>query len=181
MRPRCAGHGILAETMANKQQAATERGTEERWMRRAIKLASENVHRGKGGPFGAVIVKNGQLVAEGANQVTTSNDPTAHGEVVAIRAACKALGTYQLAGCILYTSAEPCPMCLAAGYWAHLDSIFYGNTIEGAAIVGFADAHLYREMALPLAARSMKMTQLLPKEAAESFALWRESPLRVDY
>ena len=141
------------------------------WMRRAIALASANVSSGNGGPFGAVVVRDGQLVAEGANQVTASNDPTAHGEVVAIRNACARLGTFSLAGCTLYTSAEPCPMCLAAMYWARLDRFFYGNTAEDAAEAGFDDALLYREVALPMQARQLPAQPLLREEAAESFTL----------
>ena len=115
------------------------------FLRRAIALATENVTSGAGGPFAALIVRDGQIVGEGANYVTATNDPTAHGEVNAIRAACKALGTFTLAGCELYTSCEPCPMCLAASYWARLDAIYYGAGAADAARAGFDDAFLYAE------------------------------------
>jgi guanine deaminase len=155
--------------------------THEDWMRRAIALASENVRSCNGGPFGAVVVRNGELVAEGANQVTETNDPTAHGEIVAIRRAATALHSFSLAGCVLYTSAEPCPMCLAAIHWARLDGFFYGNSAEDTARAGFDDALLYREFALPPEERRLQGTSLLQEEAEESFRLWRESGLRVDY
>ncbi len=155
--------------------------THEDWMRRAIALASENVRSRAGGPFGAVIVRDGLLVAEGANQVTETNDPTAHGEIVAIRRAAAALNSFSLSGCVLYTSAEPCPMCLAAIHWAHLDGFFYGNSVEATAQAGFDDALLYREFALPRAERRLHGAAVLPEEAAESFRLWRESGMRIDY
>ena len=125
------------------------------FLRRAIALATENVVSGKGGPFAAVVVRDGQIVGEGANSVTATNDPTAHGEVNAIRAACKALGTFTLAGCELYTSCEPCPMCLAASYWARLDAIYYGCSAADAARAGFDDAFLYDEFRKDQAARSL--------------------------
>ena len=153
----------------------------ERWMRRAIALATENVRSGQGGPFGAVILRAGELLTEGANQVTATNDPTAHGEIVVIRAACRVLGSFSLDGCTLYTSAEPCPMCLAACHWGRLNEVFYGNAAEDAANAGFDDALLYRQFNLPREARSLRTSQLLREEAAESFTLWQASPLRVDY
>jgi guanine deaminase len=152
--------------------------THEDWMRRAIALASENVLSNSGGPFGAVIVRDGVLVAEGANQVTATNDPTAHGEIVAIRRAAASLNSFSLAGCVLYTSAEPCPMCLAAIHWARLDGFFYGNSAEATALAGFDDALLYREFALPRNERRMHGAAILQGEADESFRLWR---MRVDY
>ena len=120
------------------------------FMQRAIALATENVTSGVGGPFGAVVVRGGEMVATGVNLVTATNDPTAHAEVVAIRAACQALGSFQLTGCEVYTSCEPCPMCLAALYWARCDAIFYGNTAADAAAAGFDDSFLYQEIARPL-------------------------------
>src|SRR5215469_2084778 len=116
------------------------------FMRQAIALATENVTSGRGGPFGAVIVRDGAVIAAGANEVTTANDPTAHAEVVAIRRAGAALGEFRLSGCEIYTSCEPCPMCLAAIYWSHCDAIFYGNTAKDAADAGFDDEHLYSEV-----------------------------------
>jgi len=151
------------------------------FLRRAIALATENVATARGGPFGAVIVRDGVIVGEGANSVTATNDPTAHGEVVAIRAAAEALGTFTLAGCQLYTSCEPCPMCLAAAYWARIDAIFYGCSAADAARAGFDDAFLYAEMLKDHAARSVPATQLLADEAWASFAAWIASPTKVEY
>ena len=125
------------------------------FMREAIRLSVENVERGKGGPFGAVIVKDGKIIARGVNEVTSSNDPTAHAEVVAIRKACTALGTFQLQGCELYASCEPCPMCLAAIYWARPDKIYYANTKEDAAGIEFDDKFIYEEMSKPIGERSI--------------------------
>lgn len=150
-------------------------------MRRAIALASENVRSGHGGPFGAVIVRDGLIVGEGTNRVTEMNDPTAHAEVTAIRAACQHLGTYVLRGCEIYTSCEPCPMCLSAIYWAHLDRIWYGNTSADAARVEFDDAKLYREVASPAAQRAIPSASLLHEEAWESFQLWIASPNKIRY
>lgn len=151
------------------------------FLRRAIALATENVTRGKGGPFGAVIVLNGRIVGEGANSVTAANDPTAHGEVNAIRAACQSLNTFTLEGCQLYTSCEPCPMCLAAAYWARIDSIVYGCRAADAARAGFDDAFLYDELCKDHAARSIPSTQLLGEEAWASFAAWMASANKVEY
>jgi tRNA(Arg) A34 adenosine deaminase TadA len=151
------------------------------FLRRAIALATENVTSGAGGPFAAVIVRDGEIVGEGVNTVTATHDPTAHGEVNAIRAAAKALGTFTLAGCELYTSCEPCPMCLAAAYWARLDAVYYGACAADAARAGFDDAFLYGEMRKDAAERTLPSTQLLGDEAWASFAAWLESPKRVDY
>lgn len=151
------------------------------FLRRAIALATENVTSGRGGPFGAVIVRNGEIVGEGANSVTATNDPTAHGEVNAIRAAGKALGTFTLAGCELFTSCEPCPMCLAAAYWARLDAVYYGACAADAARAGFDDAFLYNELRHDSAERKLPMTQLLGDEAWASFAAWIASPTKIDY
>ncbi|MGC2636003.1 MAG: nucleoside deaminase [Acidobacteriaceae bacterium] len=150
-------------------------------MRRAIALASENVRTGNGGPFGAVIVRNGAIVGEGVNRVTAENDATAHAEVCAIRAACRALGVFSLQGCEIYTSCEPCPMCLAAIYWAHIDRIWFGNTSADAARAAFDDAALYREVALPASQRSVSSAMLLHDEAWDSFQLWLDSPNRIPY
>jgi guanine deaminase len=151
------------------------------FLRRAIALATENVTSGAGGPFAAVIVRDGRIVGEGVNTVTAGNDPTAHGEVNAIRAAAKALGTFLLSGCELYTSCEPCPMCLAAAYWARLDAIYYGACAADAARAGFDDAFLYSEMRKDAAERRIPSAQLLGDEAWASFAAWLASPERVDY
>jgi guanine deaminase len=150
-------------------------------LRRAIQLAQENILSGRGGPFAAVIVRNGEVIAEGANSVTSTNDPTAHGEVNAIRNACRALGTFSLAGCEIYSSCEPCPMCLAAIYWARLGAIYYGSNQLDAAKVGFDDAFLYEEMRKDSANRTIPCTQLLREEAWAVFAAWQELPGKIDY
>jgi tRNA(Arg) A34 adenosine deaminase TadA len=152
----------------------------EDFMKEAIRLSEENVKKG-GGPFGAVIVKDGKIVGRGANSVTTLNDPTAHAEVVAIRDAAKNLGSFDLSGCTIYTSCEPCPMCLGAVYWAHLSNMFYGNTKADAAKVGFDDAFIYKEIDLPLDKRSIPARQLLPDEAYKAFKMWEENPDKIEY
>ena len=151
------------------------------FMRRAIALASDNVRQGRGGPFGAVIVSDGAIVGEGANAVTRTNDATAHAEIVAIRDACRRLHTFTLDGAAIYTSCEPCPMCLAAIYWARLDAIWYGNSSADAARVAFDDAALYREFTLPASRRRIPSTALLHEDAWESFQLWLDSPQKILY
>jgi tRNA(Arg) A34 adenosine deaminase TadA len=151
------------------------------FLRRAIALAIQNVKSGRGGPFAAVIVRGGKIVGEGVNTVTAGNDPTAHGEVNAIRGACKALGTFTLAGCELYTSCEPCPMCLAASYWARLDAIYFGSSAADAARAGFDDAFLYEEFRKSQSARALPATQLLASEAWAAFAAWITSTSKVEY
>jgi len=151
------------------------------FLRRAIALATANVVSGKGGPFAAVVVRDEKIIGEAANTVTAANDPTAHGEVNAIRAACQALGTFTLAGCELYTSCEPCPMCLAACYWARLDAIYYGCSAADAARAGFDDAFLYEQLCIDPAARTLPATQLLAAEAWASFAAWIASPNKIAY
>lgn len=151
------------------------------YLRRAIALAVTNVEMGNGGPFGAVIVREGEVVSEAGNSVFTTNDPTAHAEVNAIRAACSKLEAFRLDGCTLYTSSEPCPMCLAACYWAHLDRIFYAANAEDAAQAGFDDAFLYRELALPVGERTLPAEELLREEAQVSFATWDASPYKQPY
>ncbi len=149
-------------------------------MRRAIALAVENVANG-GGPFGAVIARDGEIVAEGVNRVTANHDPTAHAEVSAIRAACSQLQTFDLTGCEIYTSCEPCPMCLGAIYWAHLDRIYYGANQHDAAAINFDDAFIYRELAVPVEEREKQMTALLPDEALAAFEAWRQKADKVEY
>ena len=151
------------------------------YMRHAIRLAEETMRAGRGGPFGAVIVADGQVIAEGYNKVTSDNDPTAHAEVVAIREACAKLGTFSLQGSEIFTSCEPCPMCLAAIYWARLDRVWYGNTRGDAALIGFDDDHIYREIPLPIEDRAIPMARLLPDEAAEAFREWDAMPDKVTY
>jgi tRNA(Arg) A34 adenosine deaminase TadA len=151
------------------------------FLRRAIRLATENAASGAGGPFGAVIVREGRVVGQAANTVTSSCDPTAHAEVNAIRAAAHALGSFTLAGCELYTSCEPCPMCLAAAYWARLDAVYYGASAADAARAGFDDAFLYGELRKGPAERKLPATQLLGDEAWASFAAWLASSSKIAY
>jgi tRNA(Arg) A34 adenosine deaminase TadA len=152
------------------------------FLRRAIALATENVVRGAGGPFGAVIVHDGRIVAEGVNTVTATLDPTAHAEVNAIRAAAKALDTFTLAGSQLYTSCEPCPMCFAAAHWARMEAIYFGASADDAARAGFDDALLYKELRKDSAERKLlPATQLLGEEAWSSFAAWLASTNKIDY
>jgi guanine deaminase len=153
----------------------------EKFMRIAIELSEQNVKQGAGGPFGAVIVKDGEIIAKSSNKVTQQNDPTAHAEVAAIRLACQALGVYSLRGCVIYTSCEPCPMCLGAIYWARIDTIYYANTKTDAAAIGFDDDFIYKELELPMQHRKLQVVQLLRDEAAAAFKLWDESGLRSDY
>ena len=152
-----------------------------KFMREAIRLSLENVTSGKGGPFGAVIVKNGEIIATGANEVTSSNDPTAHAEVVAIRNACKKLGTFQLDDCIIYTSCEPCPMCLGAIYWARPKQIYYANTKKDAAKINFDDDFIYNEIDLSIDQRKLTTTQLLREEAQVAFMEWMDSEMKKEY
>ena len=147
---------------------------------RAIKLSIKNVKTG-GGPFGTVIVKNNKIIAEGYNKVTKLNDPTAHGEIVAIRNACKSLKTFNLEGTQLYTSCEPCPMCLSAIYWAHIEKIYFGNTRSDAAEIGFDDEFIYKEFTKNQKLRKIQMNQILKKEAKVAFNLWKENPDKIEY
>ena len=151
------------------------------FMREAIRLSVSNMQAGHGGPFGAVMVKDGQIIARGFNQVTSTHDPTCHAEVDAIRKACKELGTFQLNGCDLYTSCEPCPMCLGAIYWARPARVFYGNTKADAAAIGFDDQFIYEELDRPMADRKLPMTQLLRDEALAGFRAWTELEGKTEY
>ena len=152
----------------------------EYFMREAIELSKRSVESG-GGPFGAVVVRDGEIVSRGANSVTVSNDPTAHAEVCAIRDACRKVGDFKLTGCELYTSCEPCPMCLSAAYWAGIDKIYYGNTRHDAADVGFDDSFIYDEIALKPAERSIPSENLLNTEAKAAFDMWLAKPDKVEY
>jgi guanine deaminase len=154
---------------------------EEKFMKRAIELAIENVRSGRGGPFGAVIVKDGAVIAEGANCVTSTNDPTAHAEVMAIREACRKLNNFQLDGCELYTSCEPCPMCLGAIYWARPVRVFYGASAGDAAAAQFDDAFIFREIAQPARLRKIPMAQVMRDESMAAFRVWLEKPDRIRY
>ncbi len=150
-------------------------------MHRAVELAGECMRAREGGPFGAVVVKDGVVVAEGCNRDTSTNDPTAHAEVVAIRRACEALGTFSLEGSEIFTSCEPCPMCLAAIYWARLDRVTFANTREDAAMIGFDDDFIYREVSSPIADRAIPTTRLMLPEAEALFAEWQVMPDKVPY
>jgi len=151
------------------------------FMIRAIQLSLENVLSGRGGPFGAVIVKNGAIIAEGVNQVTPTKDPTAHGEVVAIRAACARLGVFSLEECEIYTSCEPCPMCLGAIYWARIARIYFGNDAADAAEIGFDDSFIYQQFAQPLTQRSIPMVSMMREQALAAFRAWQEKPDKIKY
>lgn len=151
------------------------------FMMEAIRLSISNVEEGKGGPFGTVVVKDGKIIARGVNQVTISNDPTAHAEVVAIRNACIALNSFQLDGCEIYTSCEPCPMCLGAIYWARPAKLFYASSKEDAAAVNFDDQFIYEEIAKPIAGRKLFTKQILREEALEAFKKWSESIIKTTY
>lgn len=150
-------------------------------MREAIRLSIANVESGKGGPFGCVVVKDGRIIARGANEVTSSNDPTAHAEVVAIRKACKELGSFQLDGCEIYCSCEPCPMCLGAIYWARPKAIYYANTKADAAAIDFDDAFIYAEIERPIGERKLFTKQMMRNEALAAFEKWKTSTKKIDY
>lgn len=154
---------------------------DEAMMRRAIALSLEMMRSNKGGPFGAVVARDGVLIAEGFNQVTTAKDPTAHAEITAIRRACQALDTFDLTGCEIYTSCEPCPMCLGAIYWARLDRIWFANDRNDAAAIGFRDDALYHEIPLPLAQRSIPIARMLGPEGRAAFAEWQCKPDKISY
>jgi guanine deaminase len=160
--------------MENKEQ-------HEEFMRMAIALSVQNVSENIGGPFGAVVVKDGKVIAKSANKVTSTNDPTAHAEVSAIRLACTELGTFDLSGCVIYTSCEPCPMCLGAIYWSRIETIYYGNTKADAAYIGFDDKFIYDELDKPMEKRTLPVLQLLRDESMHAFKLWETSPMRIEY
>src|SRR6202162_6731417 len=151
------------------------------FLARAIQLSIENVHSGRGGPFGAVVVKDSNILAEGANQVTSYKDPTAHAEILAIRAACAKLGALDLQGCEIYTSCEPCPMCLGAIYWARLSRIYFANAAADASSVGFDDSLIYREIPLPPAQRAIPIIQMMREQALSAFQAWQENPDKIVY
>ena len=155
--------------------------THEALMREAIRLSLENVRSGTGGPFGAIVARKGEILAVGTNLVTSQNDPTAHAEVVAIRNACQHLRTFELKGCDLYTTCEPCPMCLGAIYWARIERVFFGNTRHDAAEIGFDDAFIYDEIPRDLSARNLPMIPLLREEALATFRAWQQSATKKPY
>lgn len=154
---------------------------EEFFMREAIRLSIETMRAGKGGPFGAIVVKDGKIIATGSNQVTSTTDPTAHAEVVAIREACKTLGTFQLTGCEIYSSCEPCPMCLGAIYWARPDKLYFANTKDDAASIGFDDQFIYGELGLQFIERKLPTKQMLQHEAIEAFNEWKNKQDKISY
>ncbi len=158
-----------------------EQQNHEKFMRMAIRLSEQNIEQGLGGPFGAVIVKDGMVVAGSANKVVPQKDPTAHAEIAAIRLACKELNTHNLQGCVIYTSCEPCPMCLGAIYWAHLDKMYYANTKEDAAAIQFDDHFIYEDIGRPLAKRRLPAMQLLREEAQIAFRKWNSTDLNIRY
>ena len=169
--------------MNNKDNDSSrnESSRNESFMREAIDLAVENVRTGRGGPFAAVVVRDGEIIARATNTVTTSNDPTAHAEVNAIRQACSVLNDFQLEQCDIYTTCEPCPMCLGAIYWARPRRVYFGATREDAAAAGFDDAMIYREIGCTPEERTLPMEQMLRREAQASFVAWQEKNDRVDY
>jgi len=150
-------------------------------MQRAIALALENVQSGRGGPFAALVVRNGEIIAEATNRVISTNDPTAHAEMVALRESCKKLGTVQLAGCEIYASCEPCPMCLGAIYWSRLDRVYFAATAADAANAGFDDSFIYQEISKPHAQRKIPMIQLMREEARHPFRAWEQKPDKISY
>jgi tRNA(Arg) A34 adenosine deaminase TadA len=152
-----------------------------KFMKEAIDMARENVHKVNGGPFGAVVVKDGKVIGRGINQVTSLNDPTAHAEIVAIRDACKTLNSFSLEGCEIYSSCEPCPMCLGSIYWAGISRLYYSATKADAEKAGFRDANIYKEFALPKDERRLPTIQLMHKEATEVFDEWSSSETKIPY
>jgi guanine deaminase len=155
--------------------------SQDQFMREAIKLAEDGMQSGRGGPFGCVIVRHGAVVGRGNNRVTSTNDPTAHAEVTAIRDACASLKTFQLTDCELYTSCEPCPMCLSAIYWARIPTVYYGNTRQDAADIGFDDDFIYQQVPLPPEKRAIKMSPHLRAEALLTFKSWAAKTDKVRY
>ncbi len=153
----------------------------ENWMRQAVKLAASNLQSLKGGPFGAVVVKDGQIVGKGSNSVTSLNDPTAHAEVMAIRDACNNLNSFQLEGCTIYSSCEPCPMCLAAIYWSRAEALYFAAGREDAAKAGFDDSYIYRQIPLDITRRDLPTTQLDASEANKIFEQWKELEQKTPY
>ncbi|MBS1763349.1 MAG: nucleoside deaminase [Bacteroidetes bacterium] len=151
------------------------------FMTEAVELSRKAIEQNEGGPFGCVVVKDGKIIARGNNKVTSSNDPTAHAEVVAIREACKNLDTFQLTGCEIYTSCEPCPMCLGAIYWARPDVVYFANTRKDAADIGFDDAFIYEEIPVDPSARKLKMVHLHDDAAAEIFKAWKDKTDKIEY
>lgn len=169
------------EPLAMSNELQTTNDEQKQFMREAIRLSIENVQSGKGGPFAAIVVKEGKIIARGTNLVTSTNDSTAHAEIVAIREACKILSTFQLDGCEIYSSCEPCPMCLGAIYWARLERIYYGNTKQDAASIGFDDSFIYEELFKAVGARRIPIVQIIHNEALIAFNKWKIKEDKVKY
>ena len=150
-------------------------------MQKAIELSIENVRSGRGGPFAALVVKDGVVIAQGTNCVTSTNDPTAHAEIVAIREACRALGDFQLSGCEIYTTCEPCPMCLGAIYWARPAKVFFAATSKDASAYGFEDSFIFEQLKFPVPQRKIPMVQVMREEALEAFRAWEQKPDKIEY
>ncbi len=151
------------------------------FMKRAIELSIENVESGRGGPFAAVVVKDGSIIGEGTNQVTSRKDPSAHAEVLAIREACRRLSNFELTGCEIYSTCEPCPMCLGLIYWARPQRVYFANTKQDAAAIGFDDSRIYSEVSLPYQQRAIPMVQMMRDEAQRAFRAWRDKPDKIAY
>lgn len=173
--------GRSAAEATDPSSSDFDRASAAQFMRRAIDLGRQGMHAGDGGPFGAVIVRDGVIIGEGWNRVVAKSDPTAHGEIVAIRDACRRAHTFALKGCDLYTTGQPCPMCLAAIYWARIDRVFYGFTVQEAATIGFDDRLIYDELAKPPEARAVPQAQILVAEARDLLQLYAADPTRVRY
>jgi tRNA(Arg) A34 adenosine deaminase TadA len=167
--------------MNKEKNERLKRMEHEKFMRHAIELSRDNMNANKGGPFGAVVVKDGEIIGKGANSVTSINDPTAHAEIVAIRNACETIDSYSLEGCEIYSSCEPCPMCLAAIYWSRIDKVYFANTHEDAAKVDFDDSFLYQQMKLTRDQRSLPSENLLRIEALQVFEEWDEKEDKIPY
>jgi guanine deaminase len=179
MSTHLPGFGVASNTYRN--HAMSEKHMDNPFMARAIQLSLDNVLSGQGGPFGAVIVKDSNIIAEGVNRVTVDNDPTAHAEIVAVRKACAGLNSFTLKDCEIYTSCEPCPMCLGAIYWAHLSRIHFGNLAADASKVGFDDSFIYQQIAQPFSQRKIPMLQMMREEALAAFRSWQEKPNKIPY
>jgi guanine deaminase len=172
---------MVVRISAARPSARANRLMTNAFMQRAIQLATESVLSGRGGPFGAVIVKDSAVIAEGSNQVTSTNDPTAHAEILAIRQACSKLGVFELKDCELYTSCEPCPMCLGAIYWSRLARLYFANTAQDAAQIGFDDSLIYHEIGLPHSKRRIPTLQIMRAEAQAPFRAWANKPNKIVY
>ncbi len=171
----------ITKRRVSRPKRAVARNPQNRFMAKAIRLSINNVRSGKGGPFAALIVKDGKIIAQGTNLVTSLNDPTAHAEMVAIRKACRVLGSFRLEGCQIYTTCEPCPMCMGAIYWARPARVYFANLGEEAATFGFDDSFILGQLRLPIGRRTIPMTQMMWKEARQAFREWERKPDKKPY